>query len=129
MNAHAKAKADEALRRVFSDSVIRSLDESARRAADTLIKARRDRLAKAIASCIAHPDLFWTHRYFWRLPMIGVFSTDEAVSETRKALSKAKLRKGHWSYDAGFLCDLGEALIFARYFRRFGQRVWARRAA
>ncbi len=58
-----------------------------------------------------------------------VVSAEEAVDEVRRTLALERRRLNHWSRKPERIAALTEALVFARYFRRFGQRVWMRAAA
>ena len=41
-------------------------------------------------------------------------------------LALERRRLNHWSRKPERVAALAEALVFARYFRRFGQRLWMR---
>ena len=103
-------------------------EASADRQEAAYLQARRDRLVERIAKVAEHPSLFWNHRYFRNLRVISVADTDDAVREVKNALAywrnRAPIRR-----PAGIVSELREAMVFARYFRRFSARVWQRRAA
>ena len=42
-------------------------------------------------------------------------------------LALERRRLNHWSRKPERIAALCEALVFARYFRRFGERLWMRR--
>lgn len=105
------------------------LEESAHRQQASWLHARRDRLVKEINRVTHMPNLFWRHRYFRDCRGGLVLSTDEAVAELRAEIARERRRKGHWSHKPERIQTMREAMVFARYFRRFGQRVWMREAA
>ena len=56
-------------------------------------------------------------------------SAEDAVDELRRVLALERRRLNHWSRKPERIAALAEALVFARYFRRFASRVWMREAA
>ena len=105
------------------------LEESAHRAQARALQLRRDRLACRIIDVVDCPDLFWRHAYFRHCSGSTVVSAEEAVDEVARTLALEWRRLGHWSRTPERVAALAEALVFARYFRRFGQRLWMRAAA
>jgi hypothetical protein len=105
------------------------LEDSAHRAQARYLLARRDRLVTSIDDVIDCPDLFWRHSYFRHCLGGIVVSAEEAADEVRRTLALERRRLSHWSRKPERIAELVEALVFARYFRRFGQRVWMRAAA
>jgi hypothetical protein len=105
------------------------LEDSAHCAQARYLMERRDRLASCINEIIDCPDLFWRHAYFGHCLGGVVVSAEEAVDEVRRTLALERRRLNHWSRKPERIAALTEALVFARYFRRFGQRVWMRAAA
>jgi hypothetical protein len=105
------------------------LEDSADRAQAHYLQARRDRLAGRINDIVDCPDLFWRHDYFRHCSGGLVVSADEAVDELRRVLALERRRLSHWSRKPERIAGLAEALVFARYFRRFAGRVWMREAA
>ena len=107
------------------------LEQSADHAQAAAIAARRARLVDRINEVIEYPGLFWRHRYFEHCRALLVISTDEAVEEVKRALCRevSRCRSGHWSKRPERVAELREALLFSRYFRRFGRRAWLNREA
>jgi len=105
------------------------LEDAAHRAQARYLLARRDRLVTRIDEIIDCPDLFWRHAYFRHCLGGIVVSAEEAADEVRRKLALERRRLNHWSRKPERIAELSEALVFARYFRRFCQRVWMRRAA
>jgi hypothetical protein len=105
------------------------LEDSAHRAQACYLLARRDRLVTRINDIIDCPDLFWRHAYFRHCLGGIVVSPEEAADEVRRMLFLERRRLTHWSRKPERIAELMEALVFARYFRRFGQRAWMRAAA
>lgn len=116
--------ADPMVRRALPD-----IEESAHKAEQLAILERRNRLASEIIHASESPRLFFNHRYFHHCSACTVVSTDEAVIELRRLIIKNRMKRGHWSYQPGLIQQLQEAMVFARYFRRFGKRLWVREAA
>lgn len=111
------------------DAFIAALEASADRSQARYLEARRGRLEAAIAECSQFPAQFWQHKYF-RLCSAGtVASTTEAVIELRRLLRMELNRKSHWSFKPERVVNLREAMVFARFFRRFSRQVWARSIA
>lgn len=105
------------------------LEDSAHRAQARYLLERRDRLVGHINETVDCPELFWRHVYFSHCLGGIVVSAEEAVDEVRRMLALERRRLGHWSRKPERVASLSEALVFARYFRRFGQRAWMRAAA
>src|SRR5215211_6642311 len=105
------------------------LEDSAHNAQARYLLARRDRLVTRVNDVIDCPDLFLRHAYFRHCAGSIVVSAEEAIEELRRTLVLEKRRLNHWSRKPERIAELMEALVFARYFRRFGQRVWLRAAA
>ena len=105
------------------------LENSADRAQARYLQARRDRLVSHVNDISACPDLFWRHRYFGYCSGGVVASAEDAVDELRRVLALERRRLKHWSRKPERIVALTEALVFARYFRRFASRVWMREAA
>lgn len=105
------------------------LEESAHRAQARYLQQRRDRLACRINEIVDYPDLFWRHAYFRHCLGGIVVSAEEAVDEVRRMLALERRRLNHWSRKPERVAELLEALVFARYFRRFARQVWMREAA
>lgn len=111
------------------DAFVAALEAKADRLQALFLAARRERIEAAIRECTEHPSLFWNAPYFRLLRGSCVASTDEAVMEIKSALAAEKARRGHWSAKPERIAILGEALEFARFFRRYSRQVWARKAA
>lgn len=77
----------------------------------------------------ASPKLFWGYINLFR--PTPILSTQEAVEFYRKrhAEERALVAMRHWRADPGKVRMCGERLVLSRYFRRYGGRVWTRRAA
>ena len=105
------------------------LEDSADRAQARYLQARRDRLAQHINEVAGCPDLFWRHDYFGHCSGGLVVSAEEAVDELRRVMALERRRLNHWPRKPERIAVLAEALVFARYFRRFASRVWMRDAA
>jgi hypothetical protein len=110
---------------------IASLERNADRQQDRYLRQRRARLVERINEAIALPASFFRSVYFRSLPGSCVVAADEAVEEIRRALRReqSRLRSRHWSARPERLAELAEALTYARYFRRYGKRVWLSEAA
>lgn len=102
----------------FTEKLEQAADEQQ---ADWL-RDRRDRLVKRINEASENPSSFYRSPYFTRLIGGIALSADEAVSELRKLIALNKRK--HWSARPGLIPAFQEAMVFARYFRRFGARVW-----
>lgn len=91
-------------------------------------KAHYDRV-KQVDSFVADPGSFWGYVNLFRVSPL--LSTDEAIEFwTIEAENQRVLREaGHWRYDAAKLRIAAERVVIARYFRRFGARLWQRAAA
>ena len=107
-------------------------EESADRSQEVWLRQRDARLRERIRDTIDWSGGFCRSVYFRNL-LVAVFSADDAVRELTKALRKeqSRVRRKHWSAreHTGEINEIKEALAYARFFRRYGQRVWARRAA
>jgi hypothetical protein len=101
-----------------------AFEDSADRSQARWLQERRDRLVQNINETIYLPGLFWRHRYFRHLTGGVVLSTDEAVTELKREIIREKRRKGHWSHKPHRIPDMQEALVFARFFRRFSKQAW-----
>lgn len=110
---------------------VASMEEASDHAQARYLQARRDRLVRAIVETEEYPDLFWRHRYFAGLRAGVVLSTTEAVDELkrelRRELSRCKAR--HYTARPERVSQLREAMVFARFWRRFAKRIWLREAA
>lgn len=104
-----------------------ALDASADRSQCRYLEARRGRLEAAIAECSQFQAQFIRHRYFKNLPCGFVMSSEEAPTEVRREITYQKLLPTR-SKDGGRIQELKEALVFARYFRRFSRAIWAHKA-
>lgn len=104
---------------------IPKFEDAAHRSQAAYLAERRDRLVRHINDTVRAPRLFWDHTYFRHLPG-AVLETDEAVQKLRSAIYRERSRAGHWSANPSRVPELREAMVFARYFRRFSQRVWMR---
>jgi hypothetical protein len=95
------------------------------------LKQRRARLVSRIDDAINLPAGFCRSTYFGVLSGGLALSAEEAVDELRRLIRQEieRCRRRHWSAAPQRIPALQEALIFARYFRRFGARVWMRQAA
>lgn len=111
------------------DAYTAALEVSADRQLVRHLEARRGRLEAAIAECSRYPAQYWSHKYFRLLSGSCVASTAEAVTELKRNLRMELNRKSHWSFKPERVVNLREAMVFARFFRRFSRTVWARRAA
>lgn len=129
MNRAAWARQNVAPAPAVSTALLDKIEDSAHRQQARYLAERRARIVAAIAECSEHPALFWNHRYFSRLRGSVVASTDDAVVEVASDLAFERRRLNHWSRKPERVASLGEALVFARYFRRYSRAVWARRAA
>ena len=105
------------------------LEDSAHSAQARYLLARRERLVNRINEIVDCPDLFWRHVYFRHCSGSIVVSAQEAVDEVARTLALERRRLNHWSRKPERIAALSEALVFARYFRRFGERLWMRAAA
>lgn len=123
-NMAAWSKQDDPEFGEHASRLIPDFEASAHRQQAAYLSARRARLVSHINETIDLPKLFWRHRYFRDLPGAVVLSTDEAVTEIRREIAREQRRRGHWSHKPGRIPNLKEALVFARFFRRFGKRVW-----
>jgi hypothetical protein len=110
------------------DAFIEALEAKADRSQARYLEARRGRLEAAIAECSQFPAQFIRHRYFKNLPCGFVMSSDEAPTEVRREITYQKLLPTR-SKDGGRIQELKEALVFARFVRRYSKRMWARREA
>jgi len=124
-NRQAWAKHDQP----SATAIDRRLEDSADRAQARYLQARRDRLACRINDTSDCPDLFWRHDYFGHCAGGLVASAEDAVDELRRVLALERRRLNHWSRKPERIAVIAEALVFARYFRRFSSRVWMREAA
>lgn len=112
---------------------VRKFEEQCEMAADRSqaewLRKRDARLRKRIRDTIDWPGGFCRSVYFRNL-LVAVFSADDAVRELTKLLRKeqSRVRRKHRSCanHAGEIEAIKEALAYARWFRRFGQRVWAK---
>jgi hypothetical protein len=100
-------------------------EEASHRSQVAFLAARRDRLVDRINDAIDWPGGFTRSPYFRGLGS-PVFSADDAVDQINRAICRQRVRAKHWSATPGLVPQLVEALVYARYFRRFGQRVWMR---
>ena len=108
------------------DAYTAALEVSADRNQCRYLEERRERLQKAIRECSEHSADFWNHRLFRGLRR-SFCSTDEAVAGCLYEIGY-EWRMPARSRDRRRIQDLKEALVVARYFRRFARVIWARRA-
>jgi len=77
---------------------------------------------------VADPGSFWGYVNLFRVtPLLSTAEATEFWSneaENQRVLREA----GHWRYDAGKHRAAAEREVVARYFRRFGARLWQREA-
>lgn len=104
-------------------------EEAAHRSQEAWLRARDTRLRERVRDTIDWPGGFCRSVYFRNL-LVAVFSADDAVRELTKLLRKeqSRVRRKHWSAKnhAGEVASIKEALAYARFFRCYGQRVWAK---
>lgn len=98
----------------------------AERCIAALKKERSKRLNTAIDACIDNPGAFWSHAYFDEIRGRHFWTTDEAIERIRSEIDRQRGRiiSRHWLANQAKVVRLREAHVFARYFRRFGQRLW-----
>lgn len=82
-----------------------------------------------IATLKRDPQQFWGYVNLFRVN--PVLSTDEAIRywSERRDEQIALRKRGDWKADAGEFRMAAERVVVSRYFRRFGARLWQRRAA
>jgi hypothetical protein len=114
-----------------ADSPATAFEAAADRAQAAWLAERRERLIERIDDAIDLPATFARSPYFGFLDGCLAVSADEAVDELRRLIRREieRCRRRHWSAAPQKIPALMEALTFARYFRRFGARIWMRRAA
>lgn len=98
------------------------------RAEAEYLAARRARLVERINKVVAAPSLYWNDSYFRHLRCVSFVDTADAVREVQRALTYWRNRPTYGRRPE-IVQELREALVFARWFRRFAARVWQRRAA
>lgn len=84
---------------------------------------------KLVEQFKANPSLFWGYVNLFRpQPLL---STQEAIDfyRARHTEERALVAIRHWRADAGKVRMCGERLVISRYFRRYGERIWTRKAA
>lgn len=84
---------------------------------------------KLVEQFKARPSLFWSYVNLFRpQPLL---STQEAIDfyRARHTEERALVAIRHWRADPGKVRMCGERLVLARFFRRFGARIWTRQAA
>jgi len=116
--------ADPMVRRALPE-----IEETAHRGQQFYLLDRRNRLATEIIRASESPRIFFNHRYFRHCSACTVVSTDEAVVELRRLIVKNRMKRGHYSYNPGIIPQLQEAMVFARWFRLHGKKVWTRKEA
>lgn len=85
--------------------------------------------AKLVEKFKADPGSFWGYINLFRVTPL--YSTDEAIefwsfeAENQRDLRALK----SYRYDPGKLRMAAERVVMARFFRRYGARIWQRRAA
>lgn len=113
----------------YSTPAERAFEPSAHDRQEAYLRARDTRLRERIRDTIDWPGGFCRSIYFRNL-LVSVFSADDAVRELTKLLRKeqGRIRRGHWSVKnhTGEVAVIKEALAYARWFRLFGQRAWAK---
>ena len=116
-----------------SDSAlpIIAFEQAAHAAQAAWLAERRARLVERIGDAIDLPACFHHSAYFRPLNGGLALSADDAADELRRLIRREidRCRRRHWSAAPQRIAALQEALTFARYFRRFGARVWMRKAA
>jgi len=113
------------------DSRVIAFEAVADRAQAAWLAARRARLVERIDEAIEVPATFSRSPYFAFLDGGLALSAEDAVDEFRRLIRREidRCRRRHWSAAPHRLPAMQEAATFARYFRRFGERLWMRRAA
>jgi hypothetical protein len=113
------------------ESPVTAFEAAADRAQAAWLATRRARLVGRIGDAIDFPQTFNRSPYFAFLGGGLALSADEAVDEFRRLIRREveRCRRRHWSAAPQRVPAMKEALTFARYFRRFGTRLWMRRAA
>jgi hypothetical protein len=108
-----------------------AFEQAAHAAQAAWLADRRTRLIDRIDDATDAPTSFHHSAYFRLLGGGLALSADEATDELRQLLRREidRCRRRHWSASPQRVAALQEALTFARYFRRFGARVWMRQAA
>lgn len=107
---------------------IAALEASSDRQQARYLRERRERLVEAINGVSAKPALYWNASYFRYLRGASFVDTADAVREVLSSIAWWENRP-RYGRRPDIIAELGEALVFARYFRRFASRLWARRAA
>lgn len=110
------------------DALLVRFEESAHRQQARYLKAQRERLETAIRECSAHPTDFWNHTMLRGLKK-SFGSTDEAVTAILYEIRSEWNRKSYDRDRARIAMLKHEALVLARYFRRFSRAVWAQQRA
>lgn len=128
MNKAQWAKQADVVSGPVSAALLERLEDSAHLSQIRYLEARRERLETAIRECAEFPSLFWGHKYFRLCSASTIASTDEAVTELRRLLGLEIRRRGHWSHKPEVVVNLREALVFARFYRRFSRAIWARKS-
>ena len=88
-----------------------------------------DERVKLIERMTRDPQMFWGYVNLFRA--VPLLSTDEAIRfwTERRDAQIALRKRGDWKADAGEFRMAAERAVVSRYFRRFGARLWQRRAA
>lgn len=113
------------------DIAVPAFETAADQAQAAWLSTRRARLVERIGDAIDFPAGFSRSPYFAFLAGGLALSDDEAIDELRRLIRQEieRCRRRHWSAAPHKIPALKEALVFARYFRRFGTQVWMRKAA
>lgn len=107
-----------------ADTITARMEEAAHASQARYLLGHANQMRRIIDELADCPDLFWSHRFFRDLPLLPVLSADEAARECAKALRREKMQRGTRFYDPASVERLTNGLTIARYFRRFGRRVW-----
>lgn len=83
---------------------------------------------KLVERLAKEPGSFWGYVNEFRVTPL--LSTDEAAEFWANEAEKQRVlwASGHWRYDAAKLRIAAERVVIARYFRRFGAKLWQREA-
>lgn len=112
------------------DRAFKAIDESAVAGLARHIERERASRRAFIGRMIDNPALFWSH-LFWRDYGFHPVTTADLARYARNVRRSQRHAAKHrrYAFDGNRLAAAREMEIVARYFRRYGKRVWLREDA
>lgn len=112
-------------------AAMRAIDEAAIAAQARHSQSADSLRRELVAICSSRPGALFRMPFFRFACATPPLSAADACVIAEAALRRQRqaMRDRHWSFDPGALAAAWDAALLARYFRRFGSRIWAKEAA